>query len=146
MSKSEILDNKGKNIFKSLLDQYGIIHNFTPNKYDRVDVYFGTKSVGEIKYRLADYDSYIIEEGKFTSLKKIPVQNQFYITCLDNEIYIWSTDTIQKYPIRKMYLQTDEDNPANKTWKDVRFIPIHDADYIFSRQTPTSPWELTKCF
>lgn len=126
----EELDQKGKSIFISLLTQFEVDYRLTDYQYDRVDIYFGKSSVGEIKYRLKSYPSFLIEETKFRALQHVPVARQYYITVLDTDIYLWSVPTIRKYLPEERFLPTDV-NKSHYVSKMVRLLPVTDADFHF---------------
>lgn len=132
MTLDEQLDKKGKDIFIELLDQFHVSYHLTTYKYDKVDIYFGKSSVGEIKYRLVSYDSYLIEENKIKSLSEVPLPNQYYITVLDNDIYLWRVSTISKFEPQYKILPIDVDKTKFRK-KLVRFLPTSAADFHFSK-------------
>lgn len=135
----EELDQKGKSIFISLLNQFEVDYRLTDYQYDRVDIYFGKSSVAEIKYRLKSYQSYIIEETKFRALQRVPVAHQYYVTVLDQDIYFWSVPTIRKFQMEERYLPTDV-NKSHYINKMVRLLPITAADFHFTKVG--SQWQL----
>ena len=121
-------DSVGKRYFISLLNQFNISYRLTENPYDRVDIYFGNSSVGEIKYRTKSYDEYIIQEDKFQALKKVRCVDKYYITVVDNDIYMWKTSTIKNYIPVKVSLPVEDDVYVDKM---VRYLPIEAADLHF---------------
>lgn len=135
------LDKKGKDLFASLMTQLQCPYSFTPYEYDRVDVYFGRSNVGEIKYRLKYYKTFIIEEDKLDALSSIPVSNQYYITVLPNNIYFWSVPTI------RTYLPTSGTfpiNPERTLYKEkiIRYLPVEAADFHY--KLVSGIWKLIK--
>ena len=73
MNEFQKAENKGRQLFKSFLDQIGATGQPTVDTYDRVDYYFtykGKKAVVEIKVRNAYYSDYLIEDDKLQALLK----------------------------------------------------------------------------
>lgn len=135
------LDQKGKEIFASLMTQLQCPYSFTPYEFDRIDVYFGRSNAGEIKYRLKYYKTFIIEENKLDALAATPVSNQYYITVLPNNIYFWSVPTI------RTFLPTTKElpiNPERTLYKEkiVRYLPVEAADFHYQRVN--NVWKLIK--
>ena len=135
------LDRKGKDLFAQLMDQLNCPYSFTPYEYDRVDVYFGRSNVGEIKYRLKYYKTFIIQENKLDALSSVPVSNQYYITVLPNNIYFWSVPTI------RTFLPTTKElpiNPERTLYKEkiIRYLPTEAADFHYQLQNGI--WKLVK--
>lgn len=138
---ADYYDQLGKQLFTDFLKQYNCPFTLTEYKYAPVDIYFGRSSVGEIKYRLKPYDSYIIEEPKIEALSQIPCSRQYYIVVLDKDIYLWSLSTIRNYqPVKKM-LPTGIDSTV---WKDktIRYLPAIEADFHY--QLIDNKWTLVK--
>ncbi len=82
MNKFEELENKGRTLLKSFLNQLGATEQQpTTDKYDPVDYYFtykGKKVVAEIKCRdikYKDYDTHLIEDSKLKALLKAKEDN-----------------------------------------------------------------------
>lgn len=99
--KSEL---KGREIFKTFLDQVGATGQPTEESYDTVDYYFqlkGKKFVAELKVRNEYYDDYMIEVSKLKALQQKKedegLDGAFYICFYGNSMYVFSTNTITKY-------------------------------------------------
>lgn len=139
-----ILDKRGKRIFAECLKQYKCPIHFTDGQFDRVDCYFGEKSVGEIKYRQKEYPTYICEENKVYSLQFTEMPYQFYIVVFDDKIYFWDVQTIlTKYKVESMKLPTD----LSKTEfinKYCYLLKTDDCDFIFIKDKKENKWKLTK--
>lgn len=135
------LDQKGKQIFASLMDQIQCQYNFTTYEFDRVDVYFGRSNVGEIKYRLKYYKTFIIEENKLEALESVSVSNKYYITVLPNNIYFWSTSTIRSFLPSTKVLPIDPERTLFKE-KIIRYLPVKSADFHF--KLTNGVWKLIK--
>ena len=134
-------DSLGKQLFTDLLKQLKCPYTLTKYEYDKVDIYFGRSSVAEIKYRLKPYPTYIIEENKVEALSSIPCSNQYYVTVLDKDIFIWSLPTIRNYPPQYKRLPINLDK-TEYTLKQVRYLPTQEADYHFQLQD--KKWQLIK--
>lgn len=116
-------DEFGKSRLASLFKQFNVSYYFTAYQYDRVDVYFGRSSVGEIKYRNKNYGKYIIQEDKFKALKSVPVQNRYYIVVFNADVWFWSVNTIQTFEPETFIIDGKK--------KKVRNLPIQAADFHF---------------
>lgn len=140
---AKLYDQRGRDIFKSLLDQYEVVSTFT-DYWSVVDVYFNC-CVGEVKYRTHSYSSYIIEEKKLQEMLKLPIRRKYYIVVLDNKIHFWSLDLCQKYPkVTRKLRDSGCDPDSIEIEKEVRFLPVCDCDYTFVRSTPDEDWQLLR--
>lgn len=137
----EFYDRLGKQLVTDCLKQYHVPFTLTKYEYDRVDIYFGRSSVGEIKYRLKAYPSYIIEESKLEALSSIPCAQQYYITVLDTDIYFWRVSTIRNFPPQYKRLPTNTEK-TEYILKQIRYLPIQDADFHFILKD--KKWQLIK--
>lgn len=137
----EFYDKLGKQLVTDCLKQYHVPFTLTKYEYDRVDIYFGRSSVGEIKYRLTSYPSYIIEENKLEALSQVPCSQQYYITVTDTDIYFWRTSTIRNFPPQYKRLPTNTEK-TEYILKQVRYLPTQDADFHF--QLKDKKWQLIK--
>ena len=104
MNEFQKAENKGRQLFKSFLDQIGATGQPTEDTYDRVDYYFtykGKKAVVEIKVRNTYYSDFIIEADKLQVLLDAKAQeglNKAYYVCFyKNQMYIYTTEAIIKY-------------------------------------------------
>lgn len=138
---AEFYDQLGKQLVTDCLKQYHVPFTLTTYQYDKVDIYFGRSSVGEIKYRLTPYPSYIIEESKLDALASVPCAQQYYITVTDTDIYFWRVSTIRKFPPQYKRLPTNQSKTEYIT-KQVRYLPTIDADFHFHLKD--KKWELIK--
>ena len=136
------LDKKGKDLFASLMKQLQCSYSFTPGEFDRVDVYFGRSNVGEIKYRLQYYKTFIIEEDKLDALSSVPVSNQYYITVLPKNIYFWSVPTIRTYLPSVKQLPINPERTLYRA-KVIRYLPTEAADFHYQLQND-NVWKLIK--
>lgn len=128
---ADYYDALGKQLFTDLLKQYNLPYTLTTYKYDKVDIYFGRSSVGEIKYRTRQYPSYIIEESKVEALASVPCASQYYITVTDTDIYLWKLSTIRNYLPEVQIFPTNVDK-TESTFKKVRYLPVNAADFHFT--------------
>lgn len=120
---AEQYDEFGKSRVDSLMNYYKVSHYFTAYKYDRVDLYFGKSSVGEIKFRNKNYGRFMIEESKFKALKAIPLQNRYYIVVFNTDVWFWKTETIQTFEPETFIIKGQK--------KKIRLLPIQSADLHF---------------
>lgn len=137
----EFYDKLGKQYFTDLLKQYNCPFHLTTYTYDKVDIYFGRSSVGEIKYRRSSYPTYIIEENKVESLSKCPADRKYYIVVTDSEIFFWSLNTIRNYLPSKRELPINPERTDYRI-KTVRYLPAKAADFHFVLEDKI--WKLKK--
>lgn len=123
----EEYDELGKEKVRQLFEQLDTPYEFTTYKYDRLDVYFGNSSCGEIKYRNSYYSSFLIQEDKVKALASSALANPCYIVVLDNDIYFWSLSTIYNYLPQERFLP----DAKGTRWKTVRFLPTKAANLHF---------------
>ncbi|WP_321426428.1 hypothetical protein [uncultured Bacteroides sp.] len=97
MDKFQELENKGRTLLKSFLDQIGATDQQpTTDKFNPVDYYFtykGKKVVAEIKCRdikYKDYNTHLIEDSKLKALLKAKENNDcdfaYYINFFGKDI------------------------------------------------------------
>lgn len=135
MNKFEESENKGRQLFKSFLDQIGATGQPTEDTYDRVDYYFqqkGKQYVAEIKVRNAYYSDYLIESDKLQALEQVKAQKgldgAFYVCFYGNQMYLFSTSTIKKYGIRQQkYCKRTTMGMDDYILKDVVLVPTDKA-------------------
>ncbi len=136
MNKFEESENKGRQLFKSFLDQIGATGQPTEDTYDRVDYYFqlkdGRKAVAEIKVRYSYYPDYMIEWDKLKALlqkrKEQGLDVAYYVCFYDTSMYIFQMETIKSYgTVTQKYCKctTVEDNGYR--WKKVVLVPTDKA-------------------
>ena len=115
MNEFQKAENKGRQLFKSFLDQIGATGQPTEDSYDRVDYYFQIKDkkyVAEIKVRSAFYSDYLIEKDKLQALLDTKAQEgldgAFYVCFYKNQMYLFTTSKIIQYgsPQRKYCKRT----------------------------------------
>ena len=135
MNKFEESENKGRDLFKSFLDQIGATGQPTEDSYDRVDYYFqinGKKAVAEIKVRNAFYSDYLIEADKLQALLQEKedkgLDGAYYVCFYGNQMYLFSTNAIKQYgrPQRK-YCKRTTMGMDDYIQKDVILIPTDKA-------------------
>ena len=130
--KSEL---KGREIFKSFLDQVGATGQPTEQDYDTVDYFFqlkGKKFVAELKVRNEYYDEYLIEVPKLKALlqKKEDqgLDGAFYVCIYGNTMYVFSTNTITKYgTTTQKYCKRHSVLNDGYRLKDVVLVPTNRA-------------------
>lgn len=135
MNDFEIAEQKGRDLFKSFLDQIGATGQPTVNQFDEVDYFFqvqGKKLVAELKVRYAYYDEYIIEESKVQALQRkkqeYKLDNAYYICFFKNRMYIFALSDILKYgkPEQK-YCKRNTVLDNGYKLKDVLLLPTNRA-------------------
>lgn len=136
-------DKLGKQVLSELFKQLGTPHTFTSYEFDRVDVYFGRSSVGEVKYRLKKYDDFLIEENKVDALTRNPASSKYYIVVVDNEIWFWRLSTIRNFLPYRAELPTSPERTEYRI-KTVRKLPCSAADFHFVKDAQNKPWRLVK--
>lgn len=104
MNKFQESECKGRQLFKSFLDQIGATGQPTEDAYDRVDYYFqikGQKAVAEIKVRYSYYKDWMIEVDKLQALlrkrKEENLDGAIYVCFYGNSMYLYQISAIQKY-------------------------------------------------
>ena len=135
MNKFTEAENKGRQLFKSFLDQIGATGQPTENTYDRVDYFFslkGKEAVAEIKVRNAYYSDYLIEDDKLQALIKTKADKglkmAYYVCFYQNQMYIFNTDTITRYGIsQKKYCKRTTMGMDDYVLKDVVLVPTDKA-------------------
>ena len=131
MNKFQESENKGRQLFKSFLDQIGATGQPTEDIYDRVDYYFqlnGKKAVAEIKVRYSYYNSWIIEVDKLKALlqkrKERNLDGAIYVCFYGNSMYIYQISVIKKYGIRDTRKCKDSTVAfSGYVLKDVLYVP-----------------------
>ena len=135
MNEFQKAENKGRQLFKSFLDQIGATGQPTEDSYDRVDYYFqinGKKAVAEIKVRNAYYSDYLIEADKLQALLQEKedkgLDGAYYVCFYGNQMYLFSTNAIKQYgrPQRK-YCKRTTMGMCDYVLKDVILIPTDKA-------------------
>lgn len=153
MNEFQKAENKGRQLFKSFLDQIGATGQPTEDSYDRVDYYFqikGKKAVAEIKVRNAYYSDYLIEKDKLQALEDTKAQEgldgAYYVCFYRNQMYIFSTNTIKQYGRpQKKYCKRTTMGMDDYVLKDVILVPTDKAnrfdlvDGIWQKRNPTQP-------
>ena len=131
MNEFQKAENKGRQLFKSFLDQIGATGQPTEDSYDRVDYYFQIKDkkyVAEIKVRSAFYSDYLIEKDKLQALLDTKAQEgldgAFYVCFYKNQMYLFTTSKIIQYgsPQRK-YCKRTTMGQDDYVLKDVVLVP-----------------------
>ena len=153
MNEFQKAENKGRQLFKSFLDQIGATGQPTEDSYNRVDYYFqinGMKAVAEIEVRNAYYSNYMIEADKLQALEDTKAQEglngAFYVCFYRDQMYLFDTKTIKQYGRR------DITNCKNSTMaftgyipKEVLYVPTDKAtrfdliDGQWHKSNPTQP-------
>lgn len=133
----EEYDELGKEKVRELFDQLDTPYEFTTYKYDKLDVYFGNSSAGEIKYRTTYYSSFLIQEDKVKALASSACANPCYIVVLEKDIYFWNLNTIYNYLPQERLLP----DAKGTRWKKVRFLPTKAANLHFVYEKDR--WSLT---
>ena len=135
MNNFTILENKGREQFKSFLDKVGATDQQpTEDQYNPVDYYFtykGQKVVAEIKVRDKGYENYpthIIEENKLKSLLKAKEEDKCdfaYYVCFFGETAYWYNTTAILNSTVTEYLYCNATTAENNGKQDklVRMIP-----------------------
>ena len=135
MNEFQKAENKGRQLFKSFLDQIGATGQPTEDSYDRVDYYFqinGKKAVAEIKVRSAFYSDYLIEKDKLQALEDTKAQEglngAFYVCFYGDQMYLFNTKTIKQYgsPQQK-YCKRTTMGMDDYILKDVVLVPTDKA-------------------
>ena len=153
MNKFQESECKGRELFKSFLDQIGATGQPTEDEYSRVDYSFqikGKKAVAEIKVRNAFYNDYLIEADKLQALVDIKAQEglngAFYVCFYMNQMYIFSTTTIKRYGRNESrYCKRTTMGMNDYVLKDVILVPTDKAtrydlvDGKWLKSNPTQP-------
>lgn len=135
MNEFQKAENKGRQLFKSFLDQIGATGQPTEDSYDRVDYYFQIKDkkyVAEIKVRSAFYSDYLIEKDKLQALEDTMAQEglngAFYVCFYGDQMYLFNTKTIKQYgsPQQK-YCKRTTMGMDDYVLKDVILVPTDKA-------------------
>lgn len=137
MNNFTTLENKGRELFKSFLDQVGAIDQQpTEDQFNPVDYYFtykGKNVVAEIKVRdekCRQYNTHLIEDEKLKSIEKAKAENDcdnaFYANFIgENLLYIYSTSSIRENTeIEYLYCNRTTADDNGKVSKAVRMIPV----------------------
>ena len=153
MNKFEESENKGRQLFKSFLDQIGATGQPTEDTYDRVDYFFqqkGKQYVAEIKVRNAYYSDYLIESDKLQALEDTKAQEglngAFYVCFYRDQMYLFDTKVIKQYgsPQRK-YCKRTTMGMDDYILKDVLLVPTDRATRFYMKDgkwiksNPTQP-------
>lgn len=136
MDKFQELENKGRTLLKSFLDQIGATDQQpTTDKFNPVDYYFtykGKKVVAEIKCRdikYKDYNTHLIEDSKLKALLKAKENNDcdfaYYINFFGKDIVYWYStgNIINTASQNNIYCNRTTAVDAGKKDKDVWMIP-----------------------
>ena len=135
MNEFQKAENKGRQLFKSFLDQIGATGQPTEDTYDRVDYYFQIKDkkyVAEIKVRNAYYSDYLIEQDKLQALEDTKayegLNGAFYVCFYGDQMYLFSTSIIKQYgsPQQK-YCKRTTMGMDDYVLKDVILVPTDKA-------------------
>lgn len=141
MNPIQKAENKGRDLFKSFLDQIGATGKPTEEENDRLDYYFtykGKNGVAEIKVRYAYYNDYLIETSKYQALVQRKadegLDGAYYVCFYNNSMYLFTPKIIKQFGVpEKKWCKVTTVFDRGYKLKDVLLVPTDKAtryDYI----------------